>query len=214
LPTITTDDDAPPIVRILAATLRRTAAQPSLASQLDKMSGVVALRSIKDPQAATIRFDKGAVRVATGVADDADVVISADLDTMGRPGAPKPKVKGAARHLPLALAVSKVLDPPVPGGWRGAARELWTWAEGQRGRPDRMRVVCTDDGGELELGEGGGTTVEVHGPAWALTAALTGGDHLGAAVLEGRLKVVASLPVMSEMVGLMTALMLGEERRG
>lgn len=211
---ITTEHDAPPIVLILATTLRRANAHPSLASQLEKMSGSVALASTTDPQAATMHFDKGAVRVTSGVDADADVVITLDLNTMGQPGAPKPKVKGAARHPALALAVSKVLEPPVTGGWRGAARELWGWAAGKRGCPDQIKVVCTDDGGEVVLGQAGGTSCELHGPAWALIGVLTGGDHLGAAVLEGRVKGVASLPVMSRFVGLMTALMLGEEPRG
>lgn len=212
--TITLEPDPPPIVRILAATLRRSAAQPELARRIDRLRGRVALRSTTDPQAATIHFDRGSVSITRGARADADVVISADLSTMGRPGAPRPKVRGALTHVRLALGAARVLDPPVPGGWEGAAERLWSWAEGRRGRPARLRLVCTDDGRERTFGDAtsgdAGGTCELHGPAWALTAVLTGGDHLGQALLEGRVRGVADLPVASELVGLMTAHMLGD----
>ena len=208
--TITLEDHGPPIVHILGGTLRRAAAQPKLAKRMDKMRGRVALKSTTDPQAATISFDKGTIHVTHGVAPDADVVISADLNTMGRPGAPKPKVKGAARHLGFALGVSKVLDPPTPGGWVGAVEEFWPRAASEPGRPDLLRVVCTDDGKEITVGQAGGTTVELHGPAWALLAVFTGGDHLAAAVLEQRVQIVADTPALSRFVGVITRLMLGE----
>jgi hypothetical protein len=210
MPNITLEDHGPPIVRILGGTLRRAAAQPKLAKRMDKMSGRVALKSTTDPQAATIHFDKGNIRIDHGVHPAADVVISADLNTMGRPGAPKPKVKGAARHLGFALGVSKVLDPPTPGGWAGAADEFWSWAADKPGRPDYLRVVCTDDGEERTFGQPGGTTAELHGPAWALLAIFTGGDHLAAAVLEHRVKVVADFGTLSLFIGVITRLMLGE----
>lgn len=218
MPTISIEDDAPPIVRILGVALRRAANDPSLASTMDSMNGRVVLRSTVDPQAATIRFGKGDVNVRHGVDPDAELVISADLNTMGRPGAPKPKVKGALAHPKLALAASKVLDPPVRDGWRGAVREFWSWAEQRPGRPSGLRVVCTDagaDGGELVLGDSpidiakGG--FEVHGPAWALTAVFTGGDHLAAAFIEGRLTGLGDFRTLNRMVGLVTTLMLGGE---
>jgi hypothetical protein len=174
----------------------------------------VAIRSTTDAQAATIHYDRGAIRVSHGVAPGTDVVISADLATMGRPDAPKPKVKGALRHLGLALGASKVLDPPVEGGWEGAAREFWDWAEGRRGRPARLRVVCTDDGRSAGFGASAGDrsrTCELHGPGWALIAVLTGGDHLGLALVEGRVRAVGEFPVVSELTGLVTRRMLGED---
>ncbi len=70
--------------------------------------------------------------------------------------------------------------------------------------------MCTDDGEERTLGRAGGTSVEMHGPAWALLNVFTGGDHLGAAILEQRLQCVADFPVMSAFVGVITRLMLDE----
>jgi hypothetical protein len=210
MPTITLEDDGPPIVRILGGTLRRAAAQPKLARTMSRMKGRVALRSTVDPQAATIHFDKGDVRVTRGVDPKADVIISADVNTMGQPGAAKPKVTGAARHLGLALGVSKVLDPPTPGGWVGAVEQFWAWGATQPGAPDQLRVVCTDDGVERTLGRAGGTSVQLFGPAWALLNVFTGGDHLGAAVIEQRVQLVAEFPTFTAFVGVITRLMLGD----
>jgi hypothetical protein len=212
-PTITQEEDAPPIVRILAASLRRAAARPDVAKRVGRLQGRVALRSTVGPQAATIEFSRGAVHVTHGVARNADLVIAGDLDTMGRPGAPKPKISGVARHPLLAVGVSKVLDAPPPGGWPAAVDDFWSWAHDENGRPQLLRVVCTDDGGEHTVGQPGGSRVEVHGPAWALLAVFTGGDHLGAAVLEGRVQVVADFSELSRLVGVLTRYMLGDEGR-
>jgi hypothetical protein len=209
--TVTWEDDAPPIVRILGSSLRRSSADPDVAKQLQGMTGRVAVCSTTDPQAATIRFDHGSVHVTHGRDAAADIVIEGDLNTMGRPGAPKPKVSGAVRHPRLALGVAKVLDGPAPESWPAAVEELWRWSAGQRGRPDRLRVVCTDDGREVVVGQDGGTSIEVFGPAWALANVFSGGDHVGAALLEGRIRAVGDLPTLTVFVGLMTRFMLGEE---
>ena len=124
---ITLEDDATPLVRILGATLRRSARNPALESKLKGMRGVVALKSSVDPQAVTIRFDKGRVALERGVAADSGVVIEADLTKMNDPGAEKPKLKGVARHPKLALAANKVLDPK-PGPWQDEARLFWAFA--------------------------------------------------------------------------------------
>ena len=129
---------------------------------------------------------------------------------MGRPGSPKPRVTGAARHPLLAVGVAKVLDAGPSGGWRGRSTSC---GHGRRVTrvPGLLRVVCIDDGVEHVVGQPGGTTVEVHGPAWALVAVFTGADHLGAALIEGRVQAVADFGVMSTFIGVLTRFMLGEE---
>ena len=211
MPTITLEEHGPPIVGVLSGTLHRAARQPKLARRMDKMRGTLALKSTVDPQAATITFDRGNIHITHGARPDADMTISADLNTMGRPGAPKPKVSGAMRHLGFAMGVAKVLEPPVPGGWQGAVDEFWQWASNKSGRPDQLRVVCTDDDAERIVGAPGGSTIEIHGPAWVLEAVFTGGDHLGAAMIEQRLQMVAPFPVSSPFIGLATRRMLGEQ---
>jgi hypothetical protein len=207
-------DDAPPLVRILAASLARAAARPNEARRMRRLHGRVGLRSTTGPQAATVDFAGGVVHVTPGVGHEVDVLIEADLDTMGRPGAPRPKVSGVIRHPRLALGAGQVLDARPPGGWPGAVDALWDWAEGQDGRPGLLRVVCSDDGAEHVAGQHGGTRVEVHGPAWALLAVFTGADHLGAAVMKGRVQVLADFAAVSRFVGVLTRYMLGEEGGG
>jgi hypothetical protein len=211
-PLLIRDDQATPLVRILAASLSRAAAQPRVARDMRRLRGRVGLRSTVGPQAATIDFAGDIVRVTHGVGSDVDVLIAGDLQTMGRPGTAKPKVSGAVRHPRLALGAGRVLDARPPGGWRGAVDALWDWAEGDDGRPGLLRVVCHDDGaGEHVVGRPGGTRVEVHGPVWALIGIFTGADHLGAAVLEGRVRVLADLPALSRFVGVLTRFMFDEE---
>lgn len=211
MPTITPEEHGPLIVRVLGGTLKRAASQPKLARRMDKLKGRVALRSTTDPQSATIHFDRGRISVQHGVDPKADVIISADLNTMGRPGAPKPKVKGALTHLGLALGAAKVLDPPTPGGWRGAVDEFWQWAANKPGTPDELRVVCTDDGSDYVVGRAGGTRLEIHAPAWALINVFTGGDHLGAALIEQRVQMVGDIPTASPFIGVVTRRMLGDD---
>lgn len=211
MPTIIPEEHGPPIVRILGGTLKRAASDPKLARRMDKLRGRVALRSTTDPQSATIHFDRGDISVQHGVHAKADVVISVDLNTMGRPGAPKPKVKGALTHLGLALGAAKALDPPTPGGWRGAVDEFWAWAADKPGKPDQLRVVCTDDGTEHVVGHPGATSLEIHGPAWALLNVFTGGDHLGLALIEQRVQMVGDIPTASPFIGVVTRRMLGDD---
>jgi hypothetical protein len=204
---IALEDDPTPLVRILGATLRRSARNPALAARLRGMHGVVALRSSVDPQAVTMRFDKGRVALERGVAADSGVVIEADLTKMNEPDAAKPKVRGAAKHLKLALAASKVLEPPA-GPWRDEARAFWEFARDHPRMPAVLLVVCTDDGARLVLGDGE-PQYELHGSARALNSVFTGGSVLGEDLLNGKLDAVGSLQHLAELTGRSIAWMLG-----
>ena len=57
------EDDPTPIVMILATTLRRAEHDPQAGRADAQGKGNVALRSTVDPQAATIRFQRGRVLV-------------------------------------------------------------------------------------------------------------------------------------------------------
>jgi hypothetical protein len=210
-PQVTWEHDGPPIVRMLGASLRRTMADPRVAGRMGRLRGRVALRSTVGPQAATIEVERGSIHVTGGVAAGAGVVVAADLDTMGRPGAAKPEVRGALRHPRLALGMSRALAGPRPGEWPAAVDALWDWSRLDAARPQGLRVVCTDDGREHVVGPPGAPQLEVHGPAWALLAVFTGADHLGAALIEGRVQAVGDLPALSRFVGVATRFMLGED---
>ncbi|HEX4492302.1 MAG TPA: hypothetical protein VH914_13920 [Acidimicrobiia bacterium] len=204
---IALEDDPTPLVRILGATLRRSARRPELESRMTKMRGVVALRSTVDPQAVTMRFANGKVLVEHGVATDSGVVIEADLLRLNDPDAPKPKVSGAARHPLLALAAAKVLDPPA-GPWPEEARAFWEFARNHPRMPKAMLVVGTDDNSRLTLGDTP-PEYELYGTAHALTSVFSGGSVLGQDMLDGKLFGVGSLQHLAELTGRSIAWMLG-----
>ncbi|MGZ4712595.1 MAG: hypothetical protein ACXV9S_06490 [Acidimicrobiia bacterium] len=204
---VETEDDPTPIVLILAATLRRAEETPKLAAMMRSAKGNVALRSTVDPQAATMRFADGRVRVVRGVSPDADVTISTDVNAMAAEDAPKPKVAGAATHPRLALTAGKVLEPPL-GSWRDEARRFWAHISGHPRTPRGIHVVCTDDGSQITLGVEP-TEFEIHGSAHRLTALFSGGTVFGQEVLEGHLYAVGSLQHLAELTGRSIDFMMG-----
>lgn len=204
---IEVEQDPVPIVLILAATLRRAARTPKLAQAIGKTKGNVALRSTVDPQAATMRFGDGGVTVVRGVSPDADVVISADVNKMADEKPPKPAVSGVARHPKLAFTVSKLLEPPH-GTWQEEAQRFFDFARATPGTPRAMRVVCTDDGSELQLGEGP-AEYEIHGSQHALLNVFCGNTVLGQDLLDGKLHAVGTLAHLAELTGRSLAWMLG-----
>src|SRR2546428_12710629 len=93
-PVVEVAPEAPPVVLGVAARLKRSAAHPALSKKLARMKGVLALRSDADPQSVTIRFDRGQISLAPGVAADAGIVLTLDFND----DSVKPKIKGDARH--------------------------------------------------------------------------------------------------------------------
>jgi hypothetical protein len=204
---IDTEPDPVPIVLILAATLRRAAQTPKLAAALAKAKGNVALKSTVDPQAATMRFGNGGVIVVRGVSADTDVLFAVDINKMADEKPPAPKVVGAARHPKLALTVAKLLDPPH-GRWQDEARHFFDLAIARPRTPQSMRVVCTDDGHEILLGEAP-AQFELHGSEHALLNVFCGNTVLGQDVLDGKLHAVGKLGHLAELTGCSLAQMLG-----
>lgn len=208
---IEVEDHATPLVSVLAATLRRAADDPKLARKLSRLRGSFGLKSTVDPQAATIHFDRGRIRVTRGAAK-ADATLLGDLDKLSGPDAAKPKVKGALRHPLLVLGAAKVLEPPVPGGWRGAAEAFWRAVEHRPDLPRPLRVVSLDDGSDLRLGGDGDFALEIHGSAEALIAVFVGNEHPGEAWQNGRIFTVGDLRAIFRFVGVGQAVMFGEAR--
>jgi hypothetical protein len=204
---IDVEPDPVPIVLILAATLRRAARTPKLAAAIGHLKGNVALRSTVDPQAATMRFGNGGVTVVRGVSDDADVIIAADINKLSDEKPPKPKVTGALGHLKLALTVSKLLEPPH-GTWQEEAQRFFAFAIERPGIPRSMRVVCTDDGSELILGDPP-AEYELHGSEHALLNVFCGNSVIGQDLLDGKIFAVGKLAHLAELTGRSLAWMLG-----
>jgi hypothetical protein len=204
---IDVEPDPVPIVLILAATLRRAARTPKLAAAIGRTKGNVALKSTTDPQAATMRFGGGGVTVVRGIAAATDVLIAADLNTMADEKPPAPKVVGAVRHPKLAYTVSKLLEPPH-GTWQEEAQRFFAFATEQPGAPRSMRVVCTDDGSEIVLGEPP-VEYELHGSEHSLLNIFLGNTVLGQDLLDGKVFAVGTLAHLAGLTGRSLAWMLG-----
>ncbi len=204
---IETAPDSPPIVLGTAARLKRSAAHPSLAPTLQKMKGVLAMRSATDRQSVTIRFDRGDIKLASGVAPDAGLVITLDFND---PDA-KPKVKGAARHPLFGLAAAKVLEPPT-GTWQEEAQAFWAFAADWPRMPKSLLIVCNDDGTELLLGERGTPEFEVQGPAKQLVSIFSGNSILTEDWLAGKIQGVGTLEHASVLTGRSIAWVMGQGR--
>ncbi len=205
---IEVEPDPVPIVLILAATLRRAARTPKLASAIGSVKGNVALKSTTDPQSATMRFGNGGVVVVRGISEDTDVLIAADLNTMADENAPMPKIVGIARHPKLAMTVGKLLEPPH-GTWQEEAQRFFDFAIERPGVPRSMRVVCTDDGSEIVLGDPP-VAYELHGSEHALLNVFLGNTVLGQDLLDGKLFAVGKLAHLAELTGRSLAWMLGQ----
>lgn len=134
-----------------------------------------------------------------GISDDTDVLIAADINTMSDENSPAPKVVGAARHPKLALTVGKLLEPPH-GTWQQEAEHFFAFATKRPGVPRSMRVVCTDDGSEIVLGDGP-AVYELHGSEHALLNVFLGNTVLGQDVLDGKLHAVGTLAHLAELTG-------------
>lgn len=188
--TITTEDDPTPLVLIMANVVRRSeAANPNTVA---KLKGVAAVRSMHDPQAVTLRFANGDVHLEHGVAADAGVRIAMDFDLDGLPGAPKPKVSGALRHLRFAMGLAKVLEPPLPD-LATATSEFWAAASSVSGMPSGLRMIATDTGEVGTAGDDGTEVYEISGPVDRLVRILTGQAVALVELEGGRCNVRGSL---------------------
>ncbi len=204
---IETAPDSPPIVLGTAARLKRSAAHPELAKKMEQMKGVLAMRSSADPQSVTIRFDRGDIKLSSGVASDADLVITLDFSDANA----KPKVKGAARHPLFGLAAAKVLEPPT-GTWQDEAKAFWAFAADWPRMPRSMLVVCTDDQTQLHLGEHGTPEFEVHGSSAQLVSVFSGNSIVAEDWLAGKIYGVGTMEHASVLTGRSIAWVMGEGR--
>ncbi len=205
---VTIEEDPVPLTLIIAGTVRK--ALTAGAARSARVKGTVVLASSKDSQAVTMRFSGDSIHVERGAAADAHVTISADLDNMAEPDAPSPKVKGIARHPRLALAASKVLDPPV-GSWKAEATTFFETALTDPLMVRPVRVVCTDTGEELQLGGDGAPTIEIHGSETRLANAFSGTTHVVEEVLAEKIQIVGDLRDMSILAGKVFEMMFGSQ---
>jgi hypothetical protein len=77
--------------------------------------------------------------------------------------------------------------------------------------PRSLRIVCTDDGTELLLGDGIGE-YEIEGTADALRSMFSGSSIFGEDLLHGKLRAVGSFEHASIITGRSIAWVMGEGR--
>lgn len=189
-PVVTVEDDATPLVRSLARTLRTSLRVPELRDLATGTDGALALASVTDAQSATVTFEPEAIHVAHGVGAGLDPV---ELHFF-------PEYTLGESENPLAETAARLLSPPLPH-WRDAAAHFWDLNRESRGFPSQLVVVCLDEGSEARFGDGP-ETFEIHGNADAIASVLSGqGDNFLFAVAIGALAVVGRSAQMSVICG-------------
>jgi hypothetical protein len=187
------EEDPTPFVLFIARTLRESAKDPHLRGTLSDMSGVLALRSVCDPQRATLRFDREVVTITHGALDDADAVVEVEI------GGPLTFVDTRG-DLKLVAEADEVLHPTLQQ-WRQGAMDFWALSHEDRGMPRRLIVNCSDDDSDaLVLGDGL-PSYEIRGPRVALERIFFGVDSILEAAFAGDIAVNGTLPQLSVLTG-------------
>ncbi|BDH58420.1 hypothetical protein [Tsukamurella sp. PLM1] len=185
------DDDATPVVRLIGRTLRDAVRVGHAPDVLGREAGTVAVRSHATPQAATVTFADGAVRVTGGVFAPTDATVTVDLESRFAETA----TEGDAE---LADALLRALHVPLPD-WREAADGFWAATRGIRGIPDVLVAVAAGPDGREEARFGAGATqYRVVGTPDALAGVFTGTDYLFTA-LERGLGIQGTMAQLSAM---------------
>lgn len=188
---VTIDDDATPIVRLIGRTLRDAARLGHAPDVLGRVSGTVAVRSHATPQAATVTFSGDAVTITGGVFAPTDATVVVDLDN-------RFARTGSDGDLELADATLRVLQVPL-AEWREAAARFWEITRGVPGVPDVLVAVAAGPDGPEEARFGSGpSTYRIVGTPEALAGVFTGTDFLLTA-LERGLRVQGSMAQLSTM---------------
>ena len=160
------EPDATPLVRIIATTLshlarrsRTSRARPKACAACSRCS------SAKDPQSVTMRFASGRVELTRGVAPDAQVVVTVDLDNMSGPDAAKPKVRGRASSSACSRSACRSCSTPKPRPWSEHAQDFWAFAGAPPGMPGATsRRVSRRRCGRSTLGEWRGHELALRDP--------------------------------------------------
>jgi len=176
---VTTEDDAPPLVRLIGRTLRDSARAGHAHEALSQSVGTVAVRSHDTPQAATVGFDGGNIAVTSGIPVSPDATIVVDLEARFAP------VGEPTGDASLAAGTVVALTPPLCH-WRDAAQTFWQATRDIPGVPDVLAVVADGPGGrdEAYFGDGSGEYL-MAGPAEVLTGVFSGADDFLASLAAG-----------------------------
>jgi hypothetical protein len=189
---VTIEDDAAPIVRLVGQTLRRAALTGHVSEAVAEAVGSVAVRSHDTPQAATVRFSAEAVEVTGGVLVETDATVVVDLHARFTP---TQEPEGDAGLAAVALGA---LRPPLPH-WQEAAERFWELTRHIPGIPDVLLVEAAGpDGTERGRFGKGETEYLIAGPPDVLSGVFTGADDFLAS-LDAGVQIRGTLSDLSVM---------------
>jgi hypothetical protein len=194
---LSVEDDPPPVVRAIARDLAACLEDPSFADATRRAAGVVGIRSASTPEAVTLRIADGAISIAHGTTENAEVTATAELS--GTEDA-DPHIEGSGKHPELAEWLSRVLDPPAPR-WPDAAERFWAVLSRMRGAPDGLLVIDLDGGDRRRFGSEVGSACEIQGSPDGLVAVFTGRTSVMEAAFEGTVYVRGRFPDLSVLSG-------------
>ncbi|MGW5437106.1 hypothetical protein [Nocardia asteroides] len=187
------EDDASPIVRLIARTIADSLRADSSLLPAG-LEGAIAIRSHDTPQAATITLADGAISVSSGVFVAPGLDVTVDLNQFF---APVGEPRGSAELIAVATAL---LSPPLPD-WKDAAVSFWDKARAVPGIPDVLvAVVEGPDGVDQVIAGEGETHYIIAGPPDLLAAVFTGAVDLVAALSTGLMGVRGTLSQLSVLV--------------
>ncbi|MFC6064016.1 hypothetical protein [Streptomyces ochraceiscleroticus] len=189
------EDDASPVVRLIARTLRDAAQAGHAIDALNRSAGTVAIRSHDTPQSATITFGDNGIDVSSGVPAEPDAALTVDLNARFAPTA------DPSGDADLAAGVLRALTPPLPG-WRDAAQRFWDATRSLPGIPDVLIAVTEGPEGleQAVLGDGS-TQYLIAGAPETLAGVFSGADDLMAVLSSGALGIQGTLSQLSVMTG-------------
>ena len=200
---LSTEDDATPLVRATRADLRRRLGDPEFAALTRELTGTVAIRAAATPEAVTATIADGAVSLAHGVSDEAQVVATID----GAGSRPRIADRAEADNPRLAAWLDALLAPSA--AWPEAAERFWSALESRPGSPEALLVAELDSGESRRFGSGD-RAYEIHGRAEDLVALLEGRTALIDAVFERRIFIRGSFPEISVLSGAAFAVRMGD----
>lgn len=205
---VTIEDDATPLVRNYANTLRLTWQKPAGQKLLQGLKTRFALRSYRNAQALTFTINDKDIHIEHGVASSVPVVFTLDF---ARPEHVQ-ATTGKFRHPLLSRKLLRLLALPLPP-WTDSAKRFWQRARHAPHIPEALAVTCTDEDRTLNLGEAApdsNSRAELQGRARDLEKLFAGSTVLVEEVIMGRIRAKSAFQYLAGLSQVGLQIRLGE----
>jgi len=200
------ENDPVPIVLMFKTMLEHALSNRNHAEVAGSVQGSFSLVSTTDPQSLTIGIDDNVISIQRGVSRHSKITIHLDFTKIAEPGY-KPKLTGMFKHPLFAYKVGKLLTFP-PSNWADDAKRFWDAAKSIKGMPGAMKLISTNEGRELMLGEGE-DLVEIIGSSLSLASLFSGSSVLINDLMQGKLQMRGTLKHMTVLSGVTLQSMVG-----